>query len=274
MRWCLGIFWINSFLYHLTVYSTAPLPAGICQVVGCDVLLSGVGKAVLFVSAGAALFFYLRNKVMSVACLSLGVLSMLSFTIEESNGILSRGGMFTALFFAQGMAFSISHGDKASVKAILYSVQIVIAAYWLASISKLETSGLQWVEDAKYIPLQVVKSFSTEYFTIGDEYPLVQGKAIVSDLMDRTELIQLVLLFALLVEFTSPLAIFGRRWAIVIGTLLLLMHIGIEWVMNIYIDVIGHPMVIVLINPWYLFSHIISKPFRKNQAFKRLTLIR
>jgi hypothetical protein len=266
LRWCLATIWVTTLLGHLYMYDDVPLSVGICQWISCDFFVGRAGKIMSVLAALVAISFYTVNKHMVAACFSLGILSALGFTIEESNGILNRGGMLTALFFAHGVAFLVSGESeyhKSSVRAVRYSVQIVVAAYWLASVSKLETSGLQWVSDGKFIPLQVMKSFSTHYFTFGNEGFMTRGEENVVELISNSLTTQAVLLFSLTLEFMTPLAIIGRRWALIVGFLLVSMHVGIAIIMGIVIWSIFTPMIITLINPIYLISMYVISFYRK-----------
>lgn len=266
MKFSMAYLWLSAIFLVMRKFQSVPMPVGLCKWLPCHLMLEfPLQKVVLYLSVIIAWLYILEIKMLWTT-LSMFIISMLVFTIEESNGILERRGLLTFIFVAQFVAYLMSvFNEKSNVKQnrVQFSVQVVAAGYVLAGLSKLFQSGLGWVTDGPKIVLQILKSHYYTYVDLGNEKWLIKGNQIVDFINNNTELLIVLLFFSLLIELLAFLAIFSKKHTIIYGFLLLSMHVGIYVVLEIAIVSIIFPMLIFMINPLYIGWLISESFFRK-----------
>lgn len=262
MKISISIIWIYMIFIILTTYDSVPLSTSICKILPCNLITSPFISILVFVISIVILLFYILEVHIKKALLAIFIISVIVFTIEESNGILNRRSMLSFIFFAQLVAYLLYEGKNEVLKnqRILLSIQVVAAAYTLSALSKLEISGFQWFLDGKNIVLQILKSNYYDYIGNGDIINVLNGWKNVELIQKHTYLLYLLLASSLILELFSFISILGKRQAFVYGALLSGMHIGIYLLMNIRIEAIILPMVIFMVNPLYLFYYLILSP--------------
>jgi hypothetical protein len=78
--------------------------------------------------------------------------------------------------------------------------------------------------------------------------------------------VMLVLAFTLIIEFFAFVSIFNKKYSLICGTLLLIMHIGIYLVLDVAIKGTYIPMLIFMINPLFLKNLLIlNNIFKETQ---------
>ena len=187
--------------------------------------------------------------------LLLFLLTLLVYSIEESNGLRDRRGILSLLFFAQFLAYLFQRlgTDTALEKnRIQFTAQFIAGAYLLAAISKLTASGLAWISDSPYVALQILKSFDYAYFDTGLKVHLAKGIQMSYFITTHTSLIKALFTSTLVLELFAFVIMFSKRLAFIYSILLLGMHLGILIVMDIFFPTISMPLIIILINPFYL----------------------
>jgi len=266
MKFSVATLWLSAIFLIVRGFSSSPLPIGICTWFPCDFLLHfPFNKILLYSSVIIAYLYIFEIKVLWTSFIMF-LISLLVFSIEESNGILERRGLLTFIFLAQFVAYFL-HNKKNHFNLkkyrIQFSVQVIAAGYVLAGLSKLIHSGWNWVLDGERITLQILKSHYYTYIDLGNESWLAKGYELVKFIEAHPYLLTFLLASSLLLELGAFLAIYSRRHAIMYGLLLLFMHIGIYWVMEIAIVSILFPMLIFMINPlyliWIIFNHLLKK---------------
>lgn len=266
MKFSVAALWLSAIFLIVRGFSSSPLPIGICTWFPCDFLLHfPFNKILLYSSVIIAYLYIFEVKVLWTSFLMF-LISLLVFTIEESNGILERRGLLTFIFLAQFIAYLLAHiREHFNLKKyrIQFSVQVVAAGYVLAGISKIMQSGWKWVLDGERITLQILKSHYYTYIDLGNEKWLAKGYELVNFIEAHPYLLIFLLASSLILELGAFLAIFSRRHAIIYGLLLLSMHIGIYWVMEIAIVSILFPMLIFMLNPLYLGWLVLNSLSRK-----------
>lgn len=260
------VFWVKLASIVLDSFQTIPMPQGICKLFPCELTLSGYPKYILIsVIIVMAVFYILEIKQM-FTCLVIFIISTMLFTIEESNGILNRNSLFTFVFFAQFLAYSLHKYDsKTDIKKnrIQFSVQVIAAGYTLSALSKLFTSGIFWVHDGKRISLQILKSYYSLFVNNGDSKIFDKGITMVNFIENHPLLVYFLLGSSLILELFALLSIRSKKHALVYGTLLFCMHIGIYIVMDIAIVSILIPMLLFMINPFYIIWIVFSDLYKK-----------
>lgn len=247
--------WIGIFLFTSIDTYSVPYPTGICAFFNCSIIVSQY-TFFLFITFGVILaILYILEKWMLITTFLMFLISLIFFTLEESNGILNRNGLYTMIFLAQFVAYYRNNLELKNER-IQFSVQIIAAGYTLAGISKLKLSGLNWVADAPLVSIQVIKNYYYHYFDIGDINYAARGIALADFIIQHPLLIKILFSSSLLLELFALLAIKNKIRALVYGFLLTMMHLGIYYFMNIIIVSIFAPMFIILINPLGLFYSI------------------
>jgi hypothetical protein len=209
-----------------------------------------------------AIYFYISEKHMIWITLFLFLISVLVFTIEESNGIFRRNDLFSFIFFSQFLSyiFKAKNIDSNIQKnRVQFSVQVIAIGYTLSAISKLSASGLNWVFDGRKMPLQIMKSFFYSFVNDGNNFFIQKGNEMIKTFNNNLYLIYFLLGFSLFLEFFAVISIFNKKISFIYGLLLLVMHIGIYWVLDIAIKGIYIPMLIFMVNPLFLFWIILKE---------------
>lgn len=258
--------WLKPVSIIINSFQTVPIPQGICEIVLCEILLTGYFKMIMIVLISITSIFYVLEIKQIYTCLILFTLSTLLFTIEESNGILNRNSIFTFVFFAQFLAYLLYKRDlKSNLRKnrIQFSVQVIAAGYTLSALSKLFTSGISWIQDGRQITLQILKSHYYSYFDNQNIAMLEKGSEMVYFIENHYIMIQILLGSSLVLEFFSLIAITSKKNALIYGLLLTSMHIGIYYVMDILISGIVYPMVLFMVNPYYKIWILLSTLFNK-----------
>ncbi len=193
------------------------------------------------------------------------IVSLVLFTLEDSNRILNYNGLYTMTFLAQFIAYYRNNANLKSER-IQFPIQIIAAGYALAGISKLKVSGLGWITEAPQVSIQILKSYGYAYFNSGDISHMDKGIKMSNFIINHAFFAKTIFAFSLFFEITAWIAIKNKATALVYGILLTAMHIGIFFFMHIIIISIFIPMSTFMVNPLGLIYLFFEKLFRKNQA--------
>lgn len=268
LKICLCIVWFGIIRHAFISPDGVPYPCGICSLVNCSPLVSAYTGHVFTGLALILSLLYIFEKRMAVVTLLMFLLSLLCFTLEESNGILNRSGLYTMVFAAQSLAY-FRNNVNLKTERIQFAVQIIAAGYMLAGISKLRETGLGWVNESPQASLQMLKGYCANYFNFGDIAELNKGMAFANFAIHHSFWVKLLFGLSLLFELFAFLAVKNKWRAFVYGLLLTAMHIGIFYFMHILIVAIFFPMLLFMVNPAYLgymFLSAIKHKLWKPQA--------
>lgn len=258
--------WVKLAFIVLNSFQTIPMPQGICKPIPCELFLDGYLKYGLMLVIIITSLLYLLEIKQMYTCLVIFMISTLLFTMEESNGILNRNGLFTFVFFAQFLAYLLHRYDsKSDIKKnrIQFSVQVIAAGYTLSALSKLYHSGIFWIQDGKRITLQILKSFYTMFVSDGDINWIRKGENMVDFIENHPLIVGFLLGSSLFLELFALVSIKSKKHALIYGLFLLLMHLGIYIVMDITIGSIVYPMLLFMINPYYIIWVIMKSTYQK-----------
>ena len=193
------------------------------------------------------------------------LLSLLCFTLEESNGILNRSSLYTMVFLAQSIAYFRNHAEL-KTERVQFPVQIIAAGYMLAGISKLRETGLMWVAEAPQASLQIVKGYCAAYFNFGDISQLQKGITLAAFALHHALFVKILFGVSLFLELFAWVAVKNKTRTLVYGLLLTGMHMGIYYFMHILIVAIFFPMLLFMVNPVYLlyfsFTQVLQQVIR------------
>jgi len=255
-------FWLNAIITIFIKNNFIPMPIGVLSFLQPNSSVDFYFKLMSLFTIMIAIYFYISEKHMIWITLFLFLISVLVFTIEESNGIFRRNDLFSFIFFSQFLSyiFKAKNIDSNIQKnRVQFSVQVIAIGYTLSAISKLSASGLNWVFDGRKMPLQIMKSFFYSFVNDGNNFFIQKGNEMIKTFNNNLYLIYFLLGFSLFLEFFAVVSIFNKKISFIYGLLLLVMHIGIYWVLDIAIKGIYIPMLIFMVNPLFLFWIILKE---------------
>lgn len=250
LKLTVAIIWLRIMSKLFIDTSGIPYPAAICSLFDCSFLATPVTARYIYYVSLLLGVLYLSEKCMKYTTFLMFLISCLGFTLEESNGVMNRCALYSMVFFAQSAAYFMG-GQDIKKKRIQFAVQVIAAGYFLAGVSKLLASGPGWVTDAPNAAVQMIKNYAYEYYDSGSQTAMDMGYQQAQFVLDNKPVIIVLFAFSLLFELTAWVAMFSKRHAFVYGFLLLGMHMGILYFMDILIVAIFYPMLIVLLNPAY-----------------------
>ena len=260
------ILWFLNIAIILLSYNSAPIKQGIFNWYNFNFIENPIWRYLILLISFILTLMYLFEKRMTISTMGMFVISVFAFTLEESNGILSRASLLSFVFFAQYLAYFIhKYYPKLDLKQIrfTFSIQAVVAAYMLSAISKLSASSIEWVSNSKYLSLQILKSYHYKFVTYADYKILKEGIDFASFVNDNHNIITALLTISLILELFAWISLGSKKRAIIYGILLLSMHIGIKLTMDISLVTISGPMLIFMVNPLFIIWTGILKPFSK-----------
>lgn len=266
MRLSFGLYWLYNFHWSLWNYKQSHIPVGIANLMDLHFLAHYPVKVLFTAMAIASMLLYFSGKYLILSLWSLFVLSLLVFSAEESSGVFYRVSLLTMIWFAQLLAIIFSNGKNNKDQLVYFSVQIIAAAYLLAAFSKWTNSGFSWVADAKYFELQALKG---DYFNWATDLKAVHISTATQKVRFVAEhlfLIQLLLALSLLLETAAFLILRSKKWAFYFGVCLAFMHLGIYYMMDIFIAPVAIPMLLFLINPLYQLVRIFQPHLSKQNS--------
>lgn len=261
------ILWFLNIAVILLGYNSAPIKQGIFNWYNFNFIENPIWRYLILLISFIFTLMYLFEKRMTISTMGLFVISVFAFSLEESNGILSRASLLSFVFFAQYLAYIIhKYYPKLDHKQLrfTFSIQAVVAAYMLSAISKLSASGMEWVSNSKYLSLQILKSYHYKFVNYADYKILKEGIDFASFVQNNQNTITALLTFSLILELFAWISLGSKKRAIIYGILLLSMHIGIKLTMDISLVTISGPMLIFMVNPLFIIWTGILKPFSKN----------
>ncbi len=267
---------ITSLIYMARVYALCPFPIGICKLYNFNPLFSAHGLPILIGAICILSLLYLLEVKMLYTTLGIAGPSCVIVSHHESNGVFLRATPYTTIFVAQFLAYlayKLNNQFDLARFRVQFCVQIIAATYLLSGISKLQASGLGWINGAVEFPIVVVKGASFAYFITGIKERLDQGYQMAYWLHGHAALLKWLLAATLFLELTCFIAAFNNYAKVCYGIALTLMHLGIAITMNIVIAPLVYPMIIFFLNPLYLITTLPVKLIRRLAAgnFKSAT---
>jgi hypothetical protein len=230
--------------------SGVPFPSGVFQWIDCGPLISANTVNIALIVAGIFSVLYVFEWQMKWITGAMFLLSLLMFSLQDSNGVFPRNGIYTTIFLAQNIAYWRNQGSL-STERVQFPIQIIVAGYLLAAIAKLRESGLHWIMDAPMASIQMFKSYAYYYIDTGNSSALVSGGQRAEFALSHPCFIRILFGISLFCELFACMAVKNKKWAFAAGVVLMCMHLGINFFMHILIKSIFYPMLIFLLNPLY-----------------------
>lgn len=139
-------------------------------------------------------------------------------------------------------------------RGMFYAQQTIVATYLVTGFYKIARSGIGWISDAQYFPLQLEKSTRMDYYnSLTDEAIVGMEQVIGSFLLEHPNLSRIFIGTGLLVEIGALLLLAGRWWGVGYGLLLIIFHLTISEVMHLTFQYNIFVIAIFFVNvPWLL----------------------
>jgi hypothetical protein len=148
--------------------------------------------------------------------------------------------------------FSVFNVDQIS---IFWSQQAMVAVYFTSSLSKLILSKFNWINQVKYIPIQIEKTLNQKYYDTLKSDDNKNIRKISDFLLKHSNITIVIFSTGLILEILSPLSLINRTSIGVFGILLLLFHIINSKLMNLGFPELQKLLVIFFINiPFLIFN--------------------
>lgn len=256
-----SFFWGSNMIKMVLECSRLVAPVGIVRWLDYSFLFDGKVKLLVLFAILLLSFFYVREREMKITTSIMFFVSLLVISFHESQGVFYRNTSYTVIPGVQALAYWVSYFRKETdieKWRIQYTLQAIAAFYLLAGLSKLNASGIDWIFSGKYFALQVMKNHYFNYFNTADTGALAIAAEQTAFFLQHNNLLIFLLASSLLLELFAFTALFGEKWQLGIGILLLGMHIGIYVVMGILIGGIAFNMVIFFLNPLYYLIRIMD----------------
>jgi len=273
MRLLFGLLlWYN--LPVLDKFDAQPKPNGFAQLFGIDFTwagdpqVMGILKMVLLPVLAA----YVMGFVSFLTLPYMFVLSLAVGTLKNSQGAISHVyQVITFILMAQcawalyyhvrkwiGKPHHFYHGQTTLGMEVYVSQAAVAAIYLTTGITKLIRSEGTWLWQIRKIGVDLEKTWSQDYYNeLATNAP---GWAIwLRDLVTEKPMMA-VLLFApgLLAELFAFLGIYGRKLALLMGVLLVILHVGAIYVMRLEFQQNIAVLVIFFVNVPF-WTHVLLK---------------
>jgi hypothetical protein len=263
------LFWFVTAAAVLFEVSNVLAPTGVCRFLDCNCLLSFPLKLVIIAIAFTATIFYILEKRMILSISILSIVSILIFTIEDSQGIYNRNDVLSGILIAQLIAYLIHNTKKSNdllnKQRILFSQQIILAIYFLSGVSKLVSSGFSWFMNPQGFAIQVQKSNMDQYIVSQNEFYIQKGEYLSALILSNQALFSVLLFLVLMIEILVVVTLFSSKKVIIFyGIVLILLHVGIWIMMSIVIVPIIVVNLIFFINIIYLIYVFMNKLLKRN----------
>ena len=261
------IFWFITAVIVLSEVSVIVQPTSVCKFIDCTFFTSFPVKLTICLIALVCVILYILEKKMLFVTGILSTLSVLIFTMEDSQGIYNRNDVLSGILIAQFVAYFVfsivKSNELLNRQRIFFSQQMIIAIYFLAGLAKILSSGIFWFQNTERFALQVYKSNMNKYVDFKNLSYLIKAERMSAFVLSYPTIIASFLFVTLLLELGVILMLFKvKEWMIYYGTLLLLMHLGIWIFMSILITPIIVVNLIFFINIFYLLYLIVFQRFQ------------
>lgn len=273
----IGVRWLLELGYNLLHATTIIEPIGLCKILPCGILSNSIVLGIVLVVSFASVVIYIFYKKYAIpSIVTLLVLSLFMISFHESTGVFIRASLFSMIWVGQLAAYIFHKNNIEDLKKFRhqYVIQLICATYFLAALTKLSDAGWTWPQQGSdYFAISSLKGYLYDYFDTGNTTLLNEGYNLAYLLLEYKQLVYWLMLGALLLEFTSPLAVLDKRLTFFYGIMFLLLHIGIKYTMSITIGGTYYSMLAFMLNPlgllYFSFKYL-KETYLKKEAISSI----
>jgi hypothetical protein len=201
---------------------------------------------------------------------------ILPWTLHNSQGFTYHGNQIMSLtMIAQTATVWWLAGKKKAGwlqpsaetgRWLLFNSQFAVAtAYFVSVCSKMIRSDWQWFQNSYYVALDFVKTMRQNYYSSLDPQYATDPPFVVF-FMEHPMLAASMFSFGVVLEILLFFVIGQRLWGLVTGVLLILMHLGIAEMMNLFFPTHVFMLVVFFINVPFLVAWAVGKVWGKARA--------
>ena len=246
---------IPESLEHLSISQ----PNGLARIVNLGFLLDAQVLAILRYVQWVALLLYVLRVGWALVLPYLALLSIAAGTVNNSHGAISHHFQILSLvLIAQTCAHyyarfrqreTVDPGGENLM--IFWSQQMIVATYLVSALTKLINSSVKWFIEAPFIAVQVVKTNDQSYYNMLDASARTADIAMAEWIVQHPLLVTIMMAGGFFLELLAPLALLGRRFALLFGVGLLAFHKAIDFVMELQF----------VYNEYLLWIYFVNVPF-------------
>jgi len=153
--------------------------------------------------------------------------------------------------------FQVLNGLNIDQISIFWSQQAIVAVYFTSGISKLILSKFNWINQVKFIPVQIEKTLNQKYYDSIKDFKQENIKRVSDFLLKHSNITAFFFSIGLILEILSPLSLINRTTIVVFGFLFLFFHLINSRLMNLGFPLSQKLLIIFFINiPFLTFSVI------------------
>jgi hypothetical protein len=262
--------------------AAAPHPHGLAQLVDLTFLADPRIFATLEWVLLVPLALFVWGRWMAVSLTYVLALFVGTFTLRNSQGAIGHSTQIVGLvLLAMWLAYTVgSLARLAGARSrrpdltlhdlsIYWVHQFIAGAYMVAGVSKLTRSGIHlspllpaWMLDVQYAGVQITKTNEELYYATLDPTFLEQAATLGGFFVAHPDLTRVLFSGGLVLELLAFLLLIDRRWAAVIGVLLILMHTMISHTMNLSFRLNVYVVLIFLVNVPYWAAALAARRSR------------
>lgn len=238
-----------------------PSPNGMTRLFDLRFLLYPDVFAIARMALGVALTLYVLRLLVWLALPVAFFVQASASAITNSQGAIQHTVQIVSLvLLAQTAAHFYGlwrrHSEKEERdlledRAIWWSQQTLVAVYLVAGITKLFVSKGLWIFQARWIGVSIAKSAYQSFYDVLNQTDLQQRLAVAEFAAAHGWVVALIAAVGLLLELGSPLMLWNRANAAVLGALLICFHLGLHYSMRLTF----------IYNQWLLLIFMINVPY-------------
>ncbi|MEM7037926.1 MAG: hypothetical protein AAF570_13165, partial [Bacteroidota bacterium] len=223
------VIWYPWIPFALFNYDSQPVPTGLSSLVDLSFLFTPGVNAFVFVLSLGLLHLYIRGRHLRLVTGGMFLLTLLVYTLHDAQGSFTRNDVLTMIVAGQFLAHLFFHGQDPQTirdRAISYSKQALLAAFFISGVTKVQTSGLDWVLDAPNISLQMYKSNMSNFLSLEWEGFRWMAENWSQLFAENATLVRCLFAVVLLLELCCPVAMLSKKAALRVGWALVLLQGG------------------------------------------------
>lgn len=257
--------WAMWSFYPVFIQHTAqPEPVGLAHWFDLTWMHDNAAYGMMRSAFAVALIAYAAGVALPLVLPALAIMHILPWTLHNSQGytfhanqIMSLsllGQTVTVWWMAARKRAGWLHPTGEASSWLLFNTQFVIAAAYLISVcSKMYRSDGEWLQNSYYVALDFVKTMRQNYYS-GLDPQYAVDPPLVAWFMEHPLTAAIMFDFGVFLEAFMILAIGSRKWTFLFGASLIVMHLSIAKLMNLFFPTHLWMLVIYWVNLPFLVS--------------------
>lgn len=229
----------NSPICHRLRYPSQPYPNGLALFFDLTFLSNKKVHTILKIALFISLVLYVAGIGLVFVVLFLFLYSVAQGSFNNSQGAISHSSQaYPLVLFGQLIAYILKEVNTIypiinlqgsytyDQLSVFLSQQAIVAIYFTAAISKLYYSKFDWINQVKYIPIQMIKVIDQKSSdrTSNKAMWYLEKRKYVSFFVSHPNITTLMFSQGLFLEIVSPLSLMNRYTSLLFGILFISFH--------------------------------------------------